>query len=172
MRHGDKHRKFNMPRSQRRALFSNLTNALLTHEQITITLPRAKELRTFADSMITFAKKGDLNSRRMALAFLRDNEVVAKLFSTLAERYKERNGGYTRVLKAGIRYGDAAPMAIIELVDRDVNAKGAKDLARVAAERPLPKLRKRLPRKKLKKKKPKQRKRPKENRKKPNNPAG
>ena len=88
MRHGDKHRKFNMPRSQRRALFSNLTNALLTHEQITITLPRAKELRTFADSMITFAKKGDLNSRRMALAFLRDNEVVAKLFSTLAERYK------------------------------------------------------------------------------------
>ena len=117
MRHGDKHRKFNMPRSQRRALFSNLTNALLTHEQITIT------------------KKGDLNSRRMALAFLRDNEVVAKLFSTLAERYKERNGGYTRVLKAGIRYGDAAPMAIIELVDRDVNAKGAKDLARVAAEK-------------------------------------
>ncbi len=121
--------------AERRALFSNLTNALLTHEQITITLPRAKELRTFADSMITFAKKGDLNSRRMALAFLRDNEVVAKLFSTLAERYKERNGGYTRVLKAGIRYGDAAPMAIIELVDRDVNAKGAKDLARVAAEK-------------------------------------
>jgi len=124
-----------MPRSQRRALFSNLTNALLTHEQITITLPRAKELRTFADNMITFAKKGDLNSRRLALAFLRDNEVVAKLFSTLAERYKERNGGYTRVLKAGIRYGDAAPMAVIELVDRDVNAKGAKDLARVAAEK-------------------------------------
>ncbi len=124
-----------MPKNQRRALFSNLTNALLTHEQITITLPRAKELRTFADSMITFAKKGDLNSRRMALAFLRDNEVVAKLFSTLAERYKERNGGYTRVLKAGIRYGDAAPMAIIELVDRDVNAKGAKDLARVAEEK-------------------------------------
>ena len=124
-----------MPKNQRRALFSNLTNALLTHEQITITLPRAKELRTFADSMITFAKKGDLNSRRMALAFLRDNEVVAKLFSTLAERYKERNGGYTRVLNAGIRYGDAAPMAVIELVDRDVNAKGAKDLARVAEEK-------------------------------------
>ncbi len=124
-----------MPKNQRRALFSNLTNALLTHEQITITLPRAKELRTFADSMITFAKKGDLNSRRMALAFLRDNEVVAKLFSTLAERYKERNGGYPRVLKAGIRYGDAAPMAVIELVDRDVTAKGAKDLARVAEEK-------------------------------------
>lgn len=135
MRHGDAHRKFNMPSSQRRALFSNLTCALLTHEQIKVTLPRAKELRTFADNMITFAKKGDLNSRRLALAFLRDNEVVAKLFSTLAERYSNRNGGYTRVLKAGIRYGDAAQMAIIELVDRDVNAKGAKDLARVAAEK-------------------------------------
>ena len=124
MRHGDAHRRFNMPKSQRRALFSNLTNALLTHEQITITLPRAKELRTFADNMITYAKKGDLNSRRLALAFLRDNEVVSKLFSTLA-----------RVLKSGLRYGDCAPMAIIELVDRDVNAKGAKDLARVAAEK-------------------------------------
>lgn len=135
MRHGDAHRKFNMPTSQRRALFSNLTNALLTHEQITITLTRAKELRTFADNMITYAKKGDLNSRRLAAAFLRDNEVVSKLFSTLAERYKDRNGGYTRVLKAGFRYGDCAPMAVIELVDRDVNAKGAKDLARVAAEK-------------------------------------
>ena len=124
-----------MPKSQRRALFSNLTNALLTHEQISVTLPRAKELRTFADNMITYAKKGDLNSRRLALGFLRDNEVVSKLFSTLAERYKDRNGGYTRVLKAGFRYGDCAPMAIIELVDRDVNAKGAKDLARVAAEK-------------------------------------
>ncbi len=130
-----RHRKLNMPRSQRRALFSNLTNALLNHEQITVTLPRAKELRTFADNMITYAKRGDLNSRRIALGFLRDNDVVSKLFSTLAERYKDRNGGYTRVLKAGIRYGDAAPMAIIELVDRDVNAKGAADKARVAAEK-------------------------------------
>ena len=85
--------------------------------------------------MITFAKKGDLNSRRLALAFLRDEEVVSKLFSTLAERYSNRNGGYTRVLKAGIRYGDAAPMAFVELVDRDVKAKGAKDLARVAEEK-------------------------------------
>jgi large subunit ribosomal protein L17 len=135
MRHGDKHRKFSMPKSQRRALFSNLTNALLTHEQINITLPRAKELRTFADNMISYAKKGDLNSRRLALAFLRDNEVVSKLFSTLAERYKDRNGGYTRVIKAGFRYGDCAQMAIIELVDRDRSAKGAKDLARVAAEK-------------------------------------
>lgn len=135
MRHGDGHRKFNMPKSQRRALFSNLTGALLTHEQITVTLTRAKELRTFADNMITYAKKGDLNSRRLAAGFLRNNEVVSKLFSTLAERYKDRNGGYTRVLKSGFRYGDCAPMAIVELVDRDVNAKGAKDLARVAAEK-------------------------------------
>lgn len=135
MRHGMAHRKLNMNTSQRRALFANLTNALLTHEQINITLPRAKELRTFADKMVTLAKKGDLNSRRMALAFLRDNEVVSKLFSSLAERYKTRNGGYTRVLKAGLRYGDCAPMAIIELVDRDILAKGAKDLARVAAEK-------------------------------------
>ena len=126
MRHGDKHRKFNMPRSQRRALFSNLTNALLTHEQITITLPRAKELRTFADSMITFAKKGDLNSRRMALAFLRDNEVVAKLFSTLAERYKERNGGYTRIMKLGNRKGDNAPIVIMELVTEPCTPKAKK----------------------------------------------
>lgn len=135
MRHGMKHRKLNMTRSQRRALFANLTNAVLTHEQISVTLPRAKELRTFVDNMITLGKKGDLSNRRQALAFLRDNEVVSKLFSTLAERYKERNGGYTRVLKAGFRYGDCAPMAVIELVDRDVNAKGAKDLARVAEEK-------------------------------------
>ena len=135
MRHGDKQRKFNMPKSQRRALFANLTNALLTHEQITTTLTRAKELRSFADGMITFAKKGDLNSRRLAFAFLRDEEVVAKLFSTLGPRYKDRNGGYTRVLKSGFRYGDCAPMAVVELVDRDLSAKGAKDLERVKLEK-------------------------------------
>ncbi|MDD4555722.1 MAG: 50S ribosomal protein L17 [Alphaproteobacteria bacterium] len=135
MRHGMKHRKFSMTTSQRRALFSNLTAALLNHEQIKITLQRAKELRTFADNMITLAKKGDLASRRRANSFLRNKEVVSKLFSTLGERYKDRNGGYTRVLKAGFRYGDAADMAIIELVDRDVAAKGAEDLARVAAEK-------------------------------------
>lgn len=135
MKHNDAHRRFNMPKSQRRALFANLTNSLFTHEQITITLPRAKELRTFAESMITYAKKGDLNSRRLALSFLRDKEVVSKLFSVLAERYKERNGGYTRVIKAGYRFGDCAPMAVIELVDRDVNAKGFKDLERVKAEK-------------------------------------
>ena len=135
MRHGDKQRKFNMPKSQRRALFANLTNALLLHEQITTTLPRAKELGSFADGMITFAKKGDLNSRRLAAAFLRDEEVVAKLFSTLGPRYANRNGGYTRVLKSGFRYGDCAPMAIIELVDRDSSAKGSKDLARVKLQK-------------------------------------
>ena len=112
-----------MDTNARRALFSNLTAAVLTHEQIKVTLPRAKELRTFVDNMITLGKKGQLSNRRQALAFLRDNEVVSKLFSTLAERYKDRNGG------------DAADMAIIELVDRDVNAKGAKDIARVAAEK-------------------------------------
>ena len=135
MRHGMKHRKFSMTRSQRRALFANLTNSLITHEQIKITVPRAKELRTFIDSMITLGKKGELSHRRQALSFLRDKETVAKLFGALAERYKDRNGGYCRVLRAGMRYGDAADMAIIELVDRDVNAKGAEDKARVAAEK-------------------------------------
>ena len=135
MRHGVKHRKLNMDTNARRALYSNLTAAVLTHEQIKVTLPRAKELRTFVDNMITLGKKGQLNNRRQALAFLRDEEVVAKLFSTLAERYKARNGGYTRVLRAGFRYGDCAEMAIVELVDRDVNAKGAKYLALVAAEK-------------------------------------
>lgn len=135
MRHGMKQKKLNMDTNARKALFSNLTAAVLRHEQIKITLPRAKVLRTFVDNMITLGKKGQLSNRRQALSFLRDEEVVAKLFSTLAERYKNRNGGYTRVLHAGYRYGDCAEMAIIELVDRDVNAKGAADLARVAAEK-------------------------------------
>ena len=135
MRHGMKQKKLNMDTNARKALFSNLTAAVLRHEQITVTLPRAKVLRTFVDNMITLGKKGQLNNRRQALSFLRDEEVVSKLFSTLAERYKNRNGGYTRVLHAGYRYGDCAEMAIIELVDRDVNAKGAADLARVAAEK-------------------------------------
>ena len=135
MRHGMKQKKLNMDTNARRALFSNLTAAVLLHEQITITVTRAKALRTFVDNMITLGKKGGLSNRRQALAFLRDEEVVSKLFSTLAERYKNRNGGYCRVLRSGFRYGDAADMAVIELVDRDVNAKGAKDLARVAAEK-------------------------------------
>jgi len=124
-----------MDTNARKALFSNLTTALIVHEQIKITVQRAKELRTFIDKMITLGKKGTLANRRQAMAFLRDEEAVKKLFSTLAERYKSRNGGYCRVLRAGIRYGDAADMAIIELVDRDVNAKGATDKVRVAAER-------------------------------------
>lgn len=135
MRHGMKHRKLNRTTNQRKALFVGLTVALLTHEQIKTTVPKAKELRTFADKMITLAKQGDLASRRRAISFLRDPELVAKLFSTLAERYKDRQGGYTRVLKAGFRFGDAAPVAYIELVDRDVKAKGAKDLERVALEK-------------------------------------
>ena len=135
MRHGMKHRKFNMDTNARKALFCNLANALLTHEQITITVPRAKEMRTFIDNMITLGKKGELHHRRQAISFLRDVDVVGKVFSTLAERYKDRNGGYCRVIKAGFRHGDCAPMAILELVDRDVAAKGAKDIARVAQER-------------------------------------
>ena len=130
-----KQKKLNMDTNARKALFSNLTAAVLLHEQITVTVTRAKALRTFVDNMITLGKKGQLNNRRQALAFLRNEEVVSKLFSTLAERYKNRNGGYCRVIRSGFRYGDAADMAIIELVDRDVNAKGAKDLARVAAEK-------------------------------------
>jgi large subunit ribosomal protein L17 len=108
--------------------------SLLTHEQIKTTLPKAKELRRVADKMITLGKRGNLHARRQAHAFLRNDAVVRKLFGTLAERYKERPGGYTRVIKAGFRYGDAAPMAVIELVDRDPEAKGAEDRARVAAE--------------------------------------
>ncbi|SDD64286.1 50S ribosomal protein L17 [Rhodospira trueperi] len=123
MRHGMAHRKFSRTKSHRKALFANMALSLLKHEQITTTLPKAKELRPVAEKLITLGKRGDLHARRQAFAVLRDDKVVAKLFSTLAERYKSRPGGYTRVLKAGFRYGDAAPMAMIELVDRDPNAK-------------------------------------------------
>lgn len=133
MRHGMKHRKLNRNSEHRKAMFSNMVIALIEHEQIKTTLPKAKELRTFADKMITLAKKATLASRRQAFAFLRSDEAVKKLFDTLGKRYEKRAGGYTRVLKAGIRYGDAAPMAIIEFVDRDVAAKGAKQKAEVAA---------------------------------------
>ena len=124
MRHGMSGRKLNRRSQARRALFANLTVALLKHEQIKTTLPKAKDLRPVAEQMITLGKRGDLHARRQAIAFLRDEKIVGKLFSTLSERYKARSGGYTRVLKAGFRYGDAAPMAIIELVDRDPEAKG------------------------------------------------
>ncbi|MBI3444564.1 MAG: 50S ribosomal protein L17 [Magnetospirillum sp.] len=124
MRHGMSGRKLNRDKSARKALFVSLTNALLKHEQIKTTLPKAKDLRPIAEKMITLGKRGDLHARRQAYAFLRDDKVVAKLFAVLGERYKTRQGGYCRVLKAGFRYGDCAPMAVIELVDRDVSAKG------------------------------------------------
>jgi len=124
MRHGMSGRKLNRTSSHRKAMFANLAVALLKHEQIKTTLPKAKDLRPIAEKLITLGKRGDLHARRQALALLRDEAVVRKLFDVLGARYKERNGGYTRVLKAGFRYGDAAPMGVIELVDRDVTAKG------------------------------------------------
>jgi len=117
-------RKLNRTSTARKALFISLAHALLKHEQIKTTLPKAKDLRPIAEKLVTLGKRGDLHARRQAISYLKDEKIVGKLFSTLAERYKDRQGGYTRVLKAGFRYGDAAPMAIIELVDRDVSAKG------------------------------------------------
>ena len=124
MRHGMSGRKLNRTSSHRKALFSNMANALIKHEQIKTTLPKAKELRPVVEKLVTLGKRGDLHARRQAFAVLRDDGMTRKLFDTLAERYAGRQGGYTRVLKAGHRYGDAAPMAIIEFVDRDPEAKG------------------------------------------------
>jgi large subunit ribosomal protein L17 len=124
MRHGVAGRKLGVTTSHRFAMFRNMAHALLKHEQITTTLPKAKELRPVAEKLITLGKRGGLHARRQAYAQLRDDVVVNKLFTTLADRYKSRNGGYTRVMRAGIRYGDAASMAVIELVDRDPSAKG------------------------------------------------
>jgi large subunit ribosomal protein L17 len=115
-------------------MFVNMAVSLLTHEQIKTTLPKAKELRGVTDKMITLGKRGTIHARRQAFSFLRDDDTVSKLFGALAERYKDRNGGYTRVLKAGFRYGDNAPMGVIELVERDPDAKGATDKARHEAE--------------------------------------
>lgn len=134
MRHRMSGRKLNRTPSHRKAMFGNMAVALLTHEQIKTTLPKAKELRRVADRMISLGKRGNLHARRQALAVLHDTELVGKLFGPLAERYKERNGGYTRVVKAGFRYGDNAPLAIIELLDRDPEAKGKEDRARAALE--------------------------------------
>ncbi len=134
MRHGFSGRRLNRSSSHRKAMLSNMAVSLLKHEQIVTTLPKAKELRRVADKMITLGKKGSLHARRQAIAFLGDDVIVKKLFDELAPRYNERNGGYTRVLKAGFRQGDAAPVAVIELVDRNEEAKGAEDKARVAAE--------------------------------------
>lgn len=124
MRHRIAHRKLNRTPAHRRALFMNMANALIKHEQVNTTLPKAKELKRVVDRLITLGKKGGLHRRRQAFARLRDDAMVAKLFDTLADRYKDRPGGYCRVLHAGFRYGDNAPMAIIELVDRDPDAKG------------------------------------------------
>ena len=124
MRHRKGPRKLNRTSSHRKAMLANMASALVKHEQIVTTLPKAKELRSVVDKLITLGKRGDLHARRQALSVIKDRDLVAKLFSTLAERYAERPGGYTRVLKAGFRYGDSAPMAIIELVDRDEDAKG------------------------------------------------
>lgn len=124
MRHGMHGRKFNRTSSHRRAMFANLAGALIKHEQITTTLPKAKDLRPYVEKLITLGKRGDLHARRQAIAQIGDEAMVRKLFDALASRYANRNGGYTRVLKAGFRYGDSAPMAIIEFVDRDVAAKG------------------------------------------------
>ena len=124
MRHGISGRKLNRTSSHRKAMFANMAHALLKHEQIKTTLPKAKELSPFVDKLITLGKRGDLHARRQALSVLKDTDLTGKLFTTLAPRYAERQGGYTRVLHAGFRYGDSAPMAIIELVDRDPDAKG------------------------------------------------
>ena len=130
MRHKKRGRKLNRTSSHRKAMFVNMTASLLRHEQIKTTKPKARDLRSFAEKMITLGKRGDLHARRKAMSFLQDKAVVSKLFDTLAERYKDRQGGYTRVLSAGFRYGDSAPMAVIELVDRDPDAKGAEDRER------------------------------------------
>ncbi|MEM6826125.1 MAG: 50S ribosomal protein L17 [Pseudomonadota bacterium] len=134
MRHGTGYRRLNRTHEHRKALFSNMAGSLIEHEQIKTTLPKAKELRRVVDKLVTLGKRGDLHARRQAAARLKQDAHVAKLFDVLGPRYAERHGGYVRVLKAGFRYGDMAPMAIVELVDRDPDAKGAADKARVAAE--------------------------------------
>lgn len=133
MRHGFRGRRFSRTASHRKAMFANMAQALITHEQILTTLPKAKDLRPVVEKLVTLGKKGGLTARRQAIAELRDVELVKKLFDVLAPRYATRNGGYLRIMKAGFRYGDSAPMAIIEFVDRDVEAKGKADKARAAA---------------------------------------
>jgi len=124
MRHGNAHRKLNRTAEHRRALFANMAAALIKHEQITTTLPKAKDLRPIVEKLVTLGKRGGLHARRQAIAEIRDAAIVKKLFDVIGPRYQSRNGGYTRVLKAGYRYGDSAPVAVIEFVDRDVDAKG------------------------------------------------
>ena len=124
MRHGAAYRKLGRTASHRQAMFANMAASLIKHEQITTTLPKAKELRPFVEKLVTLGKKGDLHARRQAISHVRDVTQVGKLFETLAPRYAERNGGYIRIMKAGFRHGDNAPMAVIEFVDRDAEAKG------------------------------------------------
>jgi large subunit ribosomal protein L17 len=134
MNHGAGYRRLNRTHEHRKALFANMAGSLIEHEQIKTTLPKAKELRPIVEKLITLAKRGDLHARRQADAQLKQDKHTARLFEILGPRYKDRQGGYVRILKAGFRYGDMAPMAIIELVDRDTSAKGAGDKARLAAE--------------------------------------
>jgi len=124
MRHGFAHRKLNRTASHRKAMFANMAASLIKHEQIVTTLPKAKELRPIVEKLVTLAKKGDLHARRQAISKVRDVAMVGKLFDTLGPRYEERNGGYIRIMKAGFRHGDNAPIAVIEFVDRDETAKG------------------------------------------------
>ncbi len=133
MYHGRAKRRFNRTAEHRKAMFANMCNALIKHEQIVTTLPKAKDLRPVVEKLVTLGKRGDLHARRQAIAQIKDVVMVRKLFDVLGPRYKERNGGYCRVLKAGFRYGDNAPMAVIEFVDRDVDARG-KDSGPVHAE--------------------------------------
>ena len=134
MRHSKGYRRLNRTHEHRKALFANMAGSLIEHEQIKTTLPKAKELRPIVEKLITLAKRGDMHARRLAASQLKEDQYVIKLFDVLGPRYTERKGGYTRVLRAGFRYGDMAPKAIIEFVDRDVAAKGAADKARVAEE--------------------------------------
>ncbi|MEM6637581.1 MAG: 50S ribosomal protein L17 [Pseudomonadota bacterium] len=134
MRHAKGYRRLNRTHEHRKALFSNMAGSLIEHEQIKTTLPKAKELKRVVEKLVTLGKRGDLHARRQAAAQLKQDAYVTKLFDVLGPRYAERSGGYVRVLRAGFRYGDMAPMAIIEFVDRDVDAKGAGDRARLAEE--------------------------------------
>ena len=133
MRHRNAHRKLNRTAEHRRAMFANMAAALIKHEQIVTTLPKAKDLRPVVEKLVTLGKRGDLHARRQAIAQIRDVPMVKKLFDVIGPRYKDRNGGYTRVLKAGYRYGDSAPIGVIELVDRDESVKGKDDRARSEA---------------------------------------
>ena len=134
MRHGFKGRRFARSVSHRKSMLANLAVSLIEHEQIVTTLPKAKDLRPIVEKLVTLGKRGDLHARRQAISQIKDQDAVRKLFDTIAARYATRNGGYLRIMKAGFRQGDNAPVAVIEFVERDVNAKGAADKARVAAE--------------------------------------